>query len=918
MVKRFFYGALMAVVIFGLVLVVILKKTNTITHVTLFDAIPGDAVIIMENIDYEFITEELPENKIWADLLRSGEFASMDSSLALLKQNVSKNEELNKILDENKLNLSWHLVGKDKLQPIIYIDYAQYSSAKDFTQFLLDLVGSEASINERRYEAEMIYDIVSKHDYLPDKFSFTCTNGLCLISPSSMLVEEAIRVLHSDEGFTDDLAFRKVLNTSGRYVHANIYINYEVLNQLFYPFVDHARWNDLSWLSHLAQWGELDVDVKNDAIIMNGMTHASDSLPLILAGLSKQSPVKIEITDILPSNTFFFLHLGIDDKEKFQTAFLKYLADQGERIDFDDETERLKNTYRIEPFKDLLEILDNEIAWLLVEGSNEKITSKICVIESKSQSLAKSKLQNWHEQYLRVNMFEASSLVTNYRLDNQTSFEIYRLPDQFYLNQKAGNFFDRYYTIYDKYILFGPTVDALSAIIYQNILHKTLVSNPVFEDVLEYFSDRSNISIFLRPYKFLNHNKSMLNEKSRRNLTSNEELLKKIPGMVLQYSNEDDLFYNNVVLKYSSHIKERALTEWESLLDTTITMKPSLVINHNTSEKEIFLQDAGNKVYLINGTGRILWNLQLDSPVLGDVYQIDFYKNNKLQLLFNTKEKLHLIDRNGNYVERYPVNLRVHATNPMALFDYDNSRDYRIFVAGTDRKIYLYDKEGNIITDWKFKKTEDIVSKPLQHFRINDKDYILAMDPVRTYILDRRGRERVKLEKQVALSDNNQWYLDMNIRDGKPRWISTDTEGNILSIFTDGKVKTILDYDATPDHYFRIQDMDRDGIPDFIIADNNELKVLKSNGERMFTFKTKEAITLEPDIYKFSTTDIKIGLTNPGAERIYLVNADGSLHEGFPLEGNTRFSIGYFAGSDSRFNLIVGSSNSFLYNYSIE
>jgi hypothetical protein len=75
---------------------------------------------------------------------------------------------------------------------------------------------------------------------------------------------------------------------------------------------------------------------------------------------------------------------------------------------------------------------------------------------------------------------------------------------------------------------------------------------------------------------------------------------------------------------------------------------------------------------------------------------------------------------------------------------------------------------------------------------------------------------------------------------------------------------------------------------------------------------------MQPDIYKFSSTDIKIGITDRKQEKIYLINADGSLHEGFPLEGFTRFSIGYFAGSDSRFNLIVGSSNGFLYNYSIE
>jgi hypothetical protein len=73
-----------------------------------------------------------------------------------------------------------------------------------------------------------------------------------------------------------------------------------------------------------------------------------------------------------------------------------------------------------------------------------------------------------------------------------------------------------------------------------------------------------------------------------------------------------------------------------------------------------------------------------------------------------------------------------------------------------------------------------------------------------------------------------------------------------------------------------------------------------------------------PDIYKFSSSDVKIGITDRSGNRIYLINSDGTLYEGFPLEGSTRFSIGYFKGSDSRFNLIVGSENNFLYNYSIE
>ena len=51
---------------------------------------------------------------------------------------------------------------------------------------------------------------------------------------------------------------------------------------------------------------------------------------------------------------------------------------------------------------------------------------------------------------------------------------------------------------------------------------------------------------------------------------------------------------------------------------------------------------------------------------------------------------------------------------------------------------------------------------------------------------------------------------------------------------------------------------------------------------------------------------------------LYLVNSDGSLYNGFPLLGSTPFSIGVIDRSASKFNLIVGSDENFLYNYSVQ
>ncbi len=80
-----------------------------------------------------------------------------------------------------------------------------------------------------------------------------------------------------------------------------------------------------------------------------------------------------------------------------------------------------------------------------------------------------------------------------------------------------------------------------------------------------------------------------------------------------------------------------------------------------------------NNIYLINSAGRILWKINIPEKIISEIYQIDFYKNNKLQLLFNTKNHVYLIDRNGNFTDGYPFQKQVITI----LVSFNHHFDYR-------------------------------------------------------------------------------------------------------------------------------------------------------------------------------------------------------------------------------------------------
>jgi hypothetical protein len=408
---------------------------------------------------------------------------------------------------------------------------------------------------------------------------------------------------------------------------------------------------------------------------------------------------------------------------------------------------------------------------------------------------------------------------------------------------------------------------------------------------------------------------NLLPEKIYKKYKPYEANYRKIQGIALEISSENDMMYNNLFLKYSPHDKKNAQTFWESLLDTTINLKPAFVKNHYTDEKEVFVQDQSNNIYLINKVGRVIWKIKLNEQINSDIYQVDMYKNGKLQLFFSSTNHLHLIDRNGNYVERYPVKLRAAATAGASVFDYDKNREYRMFIPCTNKKVYCYNIEGNLVKGWKFDKSDTKITSPVQHFRVKDKDYIVFADQYKTYIVNRRGETRVKPGKSFIKSKNNNFGLKKST---KPGLVCTDTAGTVHIIHFDGSVETIRIKPYSSSHFFAFKDIDADNKKDCIFADKNKLEVYNQKGKLLFSEKFNNTILFEPIYFTFSQNNRKLGVVDASENEIVMFNSDGSMYRGFPLKGNTPFSISHFEQNISKFNLIVGSKDNFLYNYILQ
>lgn len=883
--------------------------------------IPQDALAIVKINGPELIHQLSEEsNPIWASASKLPALNIMQHNLKLLDSLSNVNADLWKLLFDDGFFISIHHTGAKKIQFLGLSKLPMELNEKEIVKVLNEFTTKRINNTVRKYEGKSIYTLSLNNNESPVNYFFTVLNNLFLISRSPILIEDAIRQSSLTYSLLDNNEFRSVISTTGKNKVGNIYINFRKYSKLFLPIVNKKFSSNISHESTFGGWAELDINLMKDLILLNGFVSKTDSINSFISTISSHEPVKIEVAEVLPYEITTLIAFGISRPDKFYEDYKNYLRENNKFADYNTNVRKLGTILNTDLESLLIELIDNELALAHTQQLDQNKGTYYIAIKSKSGSMAKKRFETLLENYQQFN--KNDKVFFEYSPDNEIQWPIYKLPVNNFFGQLFGELFnvfnENYFTIIDNYIIVSDSYKALSKAIYSHILKKTLDTEDTYRDYLSNLSQKSFILFYsnlARAQSFFDH---YLSDEVIKIWEKHIQVFQQTQAFGFQVGKVSNLPYGNIVIKNYSLSKGKPRTVWESLLDTSASMKPQFVINHYTKQNELVIQDLYNNLYLINQAGRILWKFNIGEPINSDIYQVDYYKNNKLQLLFSTENYLHLIDRNGNYVERYPQRLRGKSTAGMSLFDYENNKNYRIFIPCHDKKVYAYSIDGSLLSGWEFSHTDHLVHSPINHFRVGDKDYIVFGDKSRTYILDRRGHIRVDIKQQFPKSEFNNYHLNNAGAVNSSYIVTTDTTGTVCKISFDGNVQKTEIRTFSNHHFFDFNDVNADGENDYIFLDENKLEVFKTNGNQILHRDFESPVTDRPIYFHFSYSDRKLGILSSEKQQIYLVNADGSIYEGFPLTGNTLFSIGFLYPEKNRFNLIVGGRNNFLYNYTVE
>jgi hypothetical protein len=331
---------------------------------------------------------------------------------------------------------------------------------------------------------------------------------------------------------------------------------------------------------------------------------------------------------------------------------------------------------------------------------------------------------------------------------------------------------------------------------------------------------------------------------------------------------DQDFFHSTMIIQQTGRkSKINTVSPLFTLqLDADLATKPQFVINHRTNKKELVVQDQENNLYLISTQGKVLWKKQLQGQVQGKIHQVDIYKNRRLQFAFTTNDEFLILDRNGKVVAPFTKKFEGGNLNELAVFDYENKKDYRFVVTQGD-KVFMYNNKATIVGGFKYTEAESPILQAPKHLAMANKDYLVfTLENGALKILNRVGDVRTKVDQKIDFSQN-EVYLYKN------KFVVTDKKGVLHQIAASGKLST-SNLRMNEDHGIDATSKT------FVSMNDNVLSIRGKKVELDFGVYSRPRIFYIYDKIYVAVTDIQ-------NQKVYLYDSQAVPIKNFPVFGSS-------------------------------
>ena len=859
---------------------------NNSEKVEITEMVPGGSVALLSIDHPEEVLKGLEKYSWWKSLSSIPYPHHAIHEMKQLKE-LNLQGKLQSKLTTLPLSLSFHITSNDKLEVLYIIENKGFRWDINNIQALLKTWKEDGGITfkERLYGNQVIVELEMEGK----AYAFLIYQDYLVYSTNTVLIEDVVRTINGD---ATSLAQKKEDGTRSPKQGVRLLVNLEKLNDLHRIFIESpASANTIKYQGI----SDLEVSFNENAISLTGFS-ISKGDQAFFAGLKERKETVFYEKHYLPEET---LRVGIygvqNDTSLSNDTLLPYSFDLKQFYTFHQGSVSLVDldiNQQLEDRAILASINNGPQVGLLME----RLAKKIATIETDT-------------------LYQEPFMGTSILFLGETE-----IPSQLYGEEFKG-FHQSYYAIFKDLLVIGNSIDAIKSILLaydrentwgrrthrRQFLDNLIASN--YTQIINFQLIRDQLKTNLKP-KW-----NLLTEE-------NPALFEAVNLLSFQLSNATQGYYTSAQITFneptpSTNKKKEGVQQLDlianAFADTVITTRPFVVKNHVNNTQEILFQDLSNYLYLVGKDGDIKWKKPIGAPIKGGIFQIDFYKNKKLQYFFASDSVIYVIDRNGNDVTGFPKRLRTDLPfTKSRVIDYDNSKRYRYITTDRRGNIYLYDKSGNPLEGWMPMEGNGPLLDVPTHIRVRGKDcFIFVQSNGIIHMTNRRG----KAYPGFPFDTNNRLVGDIYLQKGPDFSRSTITVvgegGQITTIDLSGQVKAKkqLYKPGSNSRFELVVDEMKTGYV-ILRKDVNKVVCYDISGESIFEYNETKADQVECHFYNFRNDSKVYVMRDKESGKTYILDNHGGGKAQLSVDTNAPLGIVYYQ-SRAEYEVFVNFGNQF-------
>lgn len=864
-----------------------------------FALIPENAVLALEIPNASALWHHADSLSIWRNLKEIGYFQKTAQRTALLDSLLRQGLDVEQYLKGKEIFLSLHIVAKGEVDYLFFVPVMD--GEDNFANQVIKVLDEKKRFDtdKREYQGVTIHEIMKDGN----TFSYIFHDNYFIGSFTPFLVEDVIRNTSGSNKnnfvSTNSSAFEfeKIKEGDG-----HLYLNHNLFSKLvglFSNALPTQSQNQL--LSNFSPAMSAHWALAQDNLEVSGVAAAEDlkEYKHYLSIFQGQRPTELgNLLNFIPKRTALFYRLSFDNNEKFYEAIRGYWA-KNDTLAYI-ASDSLENQYNFNS-KDFFEDLRGEIAVATLESLDNSEVDKLLF----------AKIKNPAEMLKRMNRLSQSSIVgkqdstvfENYAKLKIVQISIPELPEKLF-GRIFNGFQYSYFTIFNDYLVIGNSFKAIRNLLNDVNNEQVWAKLDKQKKMLSALQKEENFTLMINTLRCWNILKSNLGTDWQEVAERYKRNLLRFEFFTYQASLQADVY------KIKAHFLHRRLNfSKKGTLNTPILIskvntgnslitKPFIVKNHVDKSREVLVQDSKNVLHLISSQGKKLWDLEMGAKLLPDIYQVDMLNNDKLQYLISTNKKTYVIDRLGRILGDFPIDYPFEQPlEHLGLIDYDKTKSYRFGASDLQGNIYIFSKEGKILSGWNPRRLLYPLAMPPTHVRVGTQDCIIAIQRNGVINLFKRTGE---MYSGFPMSfDNTNIFSNIYIQYGtllsNTLIILLSSKGDLIKVNLLGQVVERESFARDESETYYSLGIDEIDGQDWVIArqSNENVSVLGKDGKLLFEKSYANTSNKIVQYFNFGTNLEIFAITDKEEHKTYLYYINGDRLTEKPLDSDQPISIFY-------------------------